>query len=504
MPSIPRLLSSLLISALLATGCAPVPGGGGGGSGSGVSNPGDRSVRRADAQRIGAETHQQLLAAYGGAYRDPQLQRYVESVGRRITAVTEQPNESWTFTILDTPEVNAFATPGGYIYVTRGLLALANNEAELAGVLGHEIGHVTADHSFARRRRQGRANLGAIGAAVLGAAVGGDAGVMIQRAGVLGAQANVAAFSRENEFEADMLGVEYIARAGYDPFAQAELLSSLGAQSALNSRLQGREYNPNQVSFLATHPANADRVREAIAAARRAGMTIDENAPTREAEYMAAIDGMTYGDSAEQGFVRGRRFSHPVLRFTYQVPERFTIINSAAQVTAIGPNNAGMILDGLRDEGQPLDAYIARAWAPAIAEETRTSELRNLRRLRINGLDAAQGEMIVELRAGVFNARLTAIRHGGQIYRLTALSPRGNGGLNAALADATRSFRALSAAEAGRLRPYRIRTYRARGGDTVQSLARRLPAQQLREQRFRVLNDIEGPLVAGDLVKLVE
>ncbi|MEO1000736.1 MAG: M48 family metalloprotease, partial [Pseudomonadota bacterium] len=397
-----RLRALMILATAALAGCVPPPPAGGPPPQGGrvvaapTVAPGASQQRRPTArdpreQSIGDQEHPRVLATFGGAYENRRVQAYVDRIGRRLVGATEQPNARWTFTVLNTPQVNAFALPGGYVYVTRGLLALAGSEAEVAGVIGHEIAHVTAGHGLARRRQATRASIGALGAAIAGAVIGGEAGAALARAGAVGAQGYIAQYSQANEFEADELGVVYIARSGYDPLAQADFLETLGAQSALDGRLSGREYNPNRVDFFATHPANADRVRRATnVAAVQGGL----NGAERGVEtHLAAIDGMLYGDAPEQGFVRGRTFSHPELLFTYSVPQGFTILNSTTRVTAFGPGGSQMVLDGARDEGQRLDAYIAQAWVPAIARNQRTGDLRGLRRTSINGLEAAEAEI---------------------------------------------------------------------------------------------------------------
>mgnify|MGYP000684051416 CR=1 FL=1 len=301
-------------------------------------------------QRLGDQEHPKILAQFGGEVADAGLRRYVRELGQQLAAQSEQPEGPWTFTVLDSPVVNAFALPGGYVYVTRGLVALANDEAELAGVIGHEIGHVTGAHTSERQERAGIAQLGVLGATILGAVAGLD-GQSLQAINQVGntiGQGYVANFSRGQEFQADSLGIRYLARAGYDPLAQADFLSSLQAQSQLQSQIAGQQFDPNRVDFFSTHPATPQRVREAVARARSEGVNVDASAPRNRDRFLAQINGMTYGDSAEQGFVRDGRFIHPKLRFAFTAPEGFRITNASNAVTAAGPGGAGLIFDGAR------------------------------------------------------------------------------------------------------------------------------------------------------------
>jgi predicted Zn-dependent protease len=489
-----HLARALAFLALAACAAPPTPG----------EPPRTVAARSVAEQRIGDQSHPRILAQFGGEYRNARLQSYVNRIGARLAAQTEQPQGPWTFTVLDSPIVNAFALPGGYVYVTRGLIALANDEAELAGVIGHEMGHVTAAHSMRRQETATVAQVGVL-AAVIGAAVLGADRAVADAVGQLasaGAQGAVASYSRAQELEADRLGVAYLARAGYDPLAQADFLRSMQAQDQLSASLRGGAHDPNRVDFFATHPATADRIAAATAAAGREGAGADRGRD----RFLAAIDGMTYGDSAAQGFVRGARFVHPDLRFEFAAPPGFTITNAAEQVTMRGPRGAGITFDGARDPGGSLERYIAAEWAPALARQVRTGPLQQLRSQTIGGQQAASAILPVQTPGGVRALTLTAIRApGGTIYRFLGVAdPRDAQGLEA-VRTAGESFRVLTAAQAAQERPWRLSVVQVRSGDTVARLAARMPFDRANEQRFRVLNGM-GPndeLRPGDRVKLV-
>jgi predicted Zn-dependent protease len=477
---------------------------GGGGPAPDGPPPQTEAARSASEQRLGDQTHPQILAQYGGAVDGP-VADYVESLGRRLSAVTAQPDAPWTFTTLDSPVVNAFALPGGYVYVTRGLIALAGDEAELAGVIGHEIGHVTAAHTARRQTQAGIAQVGVM-AAVIGAAVLGADGAVLdalgQGAGAV-AQGAVASFSRGQELEADRLGVEYLLRADYDPAAQADFLRAMQAQSELSAQLAGATYDPNRVDFFATHPATAERVRLAEQAAIGAG-----DSATRNPEaFFGAIDGMIYGDSPEQGFVRGRRFIHPVLRFAFEAAPGFTILNSADRVTMRADGGgASVVFDGGRDPGGSLQRYIADDWAAGLARQARVGRLEFLPLEQVSGLEAAAARMPIATRQGTAMAHMTVIRApGDRLYRFFGLTGQGDGAAAEGVAATARSFRALSSAEARAVQPLRIAVRRVQAGDTVASLARRMAFDTAAQERFRVLNGL-GPgqePAPGDFVKLV-
>jgi predicted Zn-dependent protease len=468
--------------------------------------PQTSAVRSASEQREGDQNHAKIVAQYGGVYQNNRVTSYVNTIGRRIAAVSEQPNARWTFTVLDSPTINAFAIPGGYVYVTRGLVALAGDEAQLAGVIGHEIGHVAAGHSALRRQRGTTAGLGllagAIGLSVLGVDPNVAGGLL--NAGQQAAGGYLAQYSRNDELDADNLGIRYLARAGYDPYAQADFIDRLGASTELQARIAGKNYDPNRVDYRASHPANGPRTRQAIQVAQTAGAVGTVGANRNRDQYLATIDGMVYGDSAAQGFVDGRTFSHPKLRFTFTVPRDFNIQNTANAVVAAGPRKSRFVMDGGPDRGGDLTNYIAREWAPGISRNQRTGQLTGLRRERINGLDAASAVLPMQLDNQVYEVLLVVYRVDGTLYRITGITPRGSG-LMPALTDAAQSFRRLSGSEAGRLREKRIDIVTTRSGDTAERLARNMNFDDYQLERFRVLNGLQPgePLRARERVKLV-
>ena len=452
--------------------------------------PATAAVRDPGEQRLGRETHPKILERFGGAYDEHPVAGYVDRLGARIAAVSEQPDAPWTFTVLDTPTVNAFALPGGYVYVTRGLVALADNEAELAGVIGHEIGHVTAGHSALRRERSTMAGLGVLLGGIGLAAAGVDPGLArgVLQAGQAAAGGVLASYSRADELAADNLGVRYLARAGYDPLAQADFLESMSRAQALQARIAGQRYDPNRVDFFASHPATAERTRRAVAVAREGGLP--EVAADRGRErFLAAVDGMVWGDNPDQGSVDGRRFLHPRLRFAYEVPRGFTIRNARSAVTATGPGGARLILQGGEEPGGRLTDFVARRWVPALTRDVRSGGLQGLSALRINGLEAAEAFLPVAVDGQRRDLVLVAIRHRGTIYRLTGLAVPGSGALER-MRRAARSFRPLSRAEASAIEPKRLRVVTVRPGETVARLARRMDVDAYAEERFRVLNDL--------------
>jgi predicted Zn-dependent protease len=449
-------------------------------------------MSEADEVRIGRESHAQVLAEFGGAYEDAELQRYVDSLGQLLASASDRPNLQYTFTVLDSPIVNAFATPGGYVYITRGLLALANNESEVASVLAHEVGHVAARHAA---ERQSQAVLASIPAALAGAVFGSDA---VKNLAGVGAAAYLQSYSRDQEYQADLLGVRYLSRTNYDPYGMASFLGQLQASDRLDSELSGHPELADQTSFMSTHPRTADRIQLAIAEA--GGTQVADPIVERDL-YLSKIDGVLYGDDAEQGFIRDRQFLHPILRFAFEVPPGFHMFNSADALIAQRADGAAILFSA---ETQPSNAvmidYLTNEWAPRL-------RLADAQTIDVNGMEAATGSDRLQTDGGERDVRLVAIRYDANtIYRFIFLTkPELTGPLARELQTTTYSFRRLSRNEAAQLRPQSIRIVTVRSGDSVARLAAQMPFSDLQEERFRVLNGL-GPndrVTPGQRVKLI-
>jgi len=440
---------------------------------------------------VGQENHDQIVAQFGGEYRNKKVQDYVSDVGLTLARLTEFPNLPYRFTVLNSPIVNAFALPGGYIYMSRGLLALANSEAEMASVLGHEIGHVIARHGS---ERQTQGTIAQLGLAVLGIATGSQE--LVQVAG-MGAQAYLQSYSRDQEFEADSLGVRYMAVAGYDPEASANFLASLRDYSRFESELAGRD--PNQVdefNWLASHPRTIERVERAI---QEAAVEAPADPVVGRNRYLTNINGMLFGEDPKQGIIEGRRFVHPDLRFEFTVPQGFRLQNSPSQVAASNGRTATILFDIGRGSGD-LARYMTQQWL-------RQVRVQNVQRETVNGRDAATGVARVQSNNGQADLRALVIDGPGDtIYRFMILTQTGQlGRVQSALYQTVDSFRILSAAQASQIRAYRIKLHQVRGGDTVSKLARTYPYGRFNDKAFELYNDISdaGDLDRGQYVKLV-
>lgn len=426
---------------------------------------------------IGAQAHPSIIEREG-LYGDENIQQYVRGIGQAVAKDTERPDVMYQFFVLDTPDVNAFALPGGYIYITRGLMALAGSEAEVAAVLAHEVGHVTGRHGAAR---QSKGMLADIGGFIVAAATGSE-----DAARLLGMGSNlyIQSYSRAQEYEADGLGVRYITRAGYDGRGMPILLSQLNAQNILEAKIAGRSLNDG-VDYLATHPNPQDRVQRALAEVSAAGY----GGMVRREEYLRRIDGMVYGDSARQGFVRGQDFHHPEMMFTFRVPEGFVMKNYHDRVIARNRQAGASIVFDMKENKYGLSSYhyMTQEWLE------NQVPVRDYERLTINGMPAVMGVFKGALEGQEVYIRLVAIEWSSkQIARFQIVHPRNMRVSEVdALKQTLHSFRKISEAEKSKYKPYRLSLVKAKAGDTVESLAARMVIRDgFQADRFRVLNGL--------------
>lgn len=408
-----------------------------------------------------------------GVYDDPALQEYVNRIGQAMAKLSHRPQLPWTFAVVDASAINAFALPGGYIYLTRGILPFLRDEAEMANVLGHEIAHVTAQHGANAYSEQAALGLGlGVGRLVVSEEHQGWFTAAELSLGLLFLK-----HGRDAEFEADKLGVGYAAISGWNPDGMAGMLTTLGRLSEASGSSRGV---PN---FLSTHPLPADRVvrAEEIAAAARTASSTRVNAD----EFSQRIDGLVFGDSREQGILRGRDFLHPILRFALRFPDQWQVSNGAAQVTA-QPDDDGTraVLLEVVDAGGQSPAQAGRA-RMAKAELTEVSG----ENTSINGLQAFVGVFRGGTGNDAFTARVAWIAHAGRLYQLAGLAT------DAAFAqadgvfrDTIGSFRALSQAEADQVQPARIDFRVARAGDTWASLAKALSGGTISASALAIMN----------------
>ncbi len=434
-----------------------------------------------------------------GVYDDPALQDYIRDIGRSLAAVSHRLDLPWQFTVVDSPAVNAFALPGGYVYLTRGIMAYLGDEAELAGVLGHEIGHVTARHTVQAYTRAGGAQFGLVlgqvfvpqmranpyGLPGLGDAAGTGLGFLFLK------------FGRDDEVQADRLGAEYASDGGWHPQGVADMLTTLGRISEVSDR----RGTPN---WLSTHPEPVARVVEVTPVIKELLATRDDDAlSVNRAAYLDRIEGLRFGDNPEDGVLRGNEFLHPPLRFALAFPEGWEVQNSATIVLAKQPGQELYML--LQFAENARGSSLQR-----IAEEAMKSAgytLRSGGEVRINGLDAFLGTYSGQVNdVDEVMARVAHIRHGQAVYAL--------GGLGLAEAflhfdhdinASIRSFRSLSREEAEHILPNELAFYVARAGDTWQSIVQQRGDDIVTARTLAIMNGYpvnEQPR-PGDRLKIV-
>jgi predicted Zn-dependent protease len=406
-----------------------------------------------------------------GVYNDPELQAYIAGLGDRLARLSHRPHLPWTFAVVDHQAVNAFALPGGFIYITRGILPYLDDEAELAGVLGHEIGHVTARHAA---QQSTRAGLGGIGLAVLGIFVPAT-----QPFGDLSSVAMGVAFlkyGRDDERESDRLGMEYAARGGWDPTAVPDFLQTLSRIDQLSER--------GVPNWLSTHPEPGARVVDAQPiVAKFAGPSAVERGRDR---YLQHIDGVVVGDNPEDGIVRGAHFLHPALRFALEFPEGWEITNTDEQVAAQEPGQKRFMLlqEVDRPTGRTLDEIATRSMSGAGLKRV------NGQPTTLNGVDAFVGIYQGQL-SGVGRVMMRAahIQQGRQVYLLAGFAPEAEfATVDREIEASIRSYRRLSQQEADGIRPNRLDFYTVRAGDTWQSIAARGGAL-VRASQLAIMNN---------------
>ena len=442
-----------------------------------ISSPGTRAA--ADDPE-----HARIVASYGGVYNDPGAARAVARAVGRLVAASDDPSQSYRITLLNSPVVNAFALPSGNLYVTRGLLALANDTSEVAAVIAHEMAHVTARHAVARQRRAEAAQ--ELNKAVAGVLQDNDQ----HRLALASTQVSLARFSQVQELEADAIGVRTLARAGFDPFAASRFLSSMARYAEY--RAARATASSNRPDFLASHPSTPERISFAIRAAREIGAPgIGEQ--ERE-QYQQELDGMVFGDDPSEGFVRGHTFLHKALGLQFSVPQSFVLENTSKAVLASDASGTAMRFDGVAYEGNSLKDYLGSGWInglePGSISEGKIGEFPSA-----TARAAADG----------WSFRIGIIQSGRTVYRFIFAAQDSQAGFDAAFRETIESFRRLSPSESARLRPLHLRLHKVKSGETVEQVAEMLQGVDRRVESFRVLNGLDqgDTISAGQSVKIV-
>lgn len=484
-----RILSLYLLPLFALGGCAVNP----------VTGGQDLVlISEQDEIELGKKSHRQVLQQYP-VYDDPVLQDYVQEIGEKLAANSHRSNLDYRFTVLDSKEVNAFALPGGYIYITRGLMAYLQSEAELAAVLGHEIGHVTARHSVRQHSASQLANIGAVLGTVLFPNMNQATNQLVQTFGV----ALLRGYGREHELEADRLGAEYLARTDYNPQAMLDVIRVLKNQEAFEVQLakqQGRKPNIYHGLF-STHPDNDTRLHEVIATAGRATKRASANYIGRE-PYMQRVDNMAYGDSPKEGILRGHRFFHEGLNFSVDFPRDWNLSNLPDRTVATSPDGGGLLqitfVQGV-DERLPAERFMR--------ERLGLRNLSNDAPLVIYGLDAHSGIATMDTGLGPRRSRLAVVYLDNNAYVFVGTTRKTTefARYDPTFLETVTSFHRISDQERALAQGLRLETVRTDSSTTFIDLANASPLSEFAEQKLRLLNAKypSGELDAGELIKIV-
>jgi predicted Zn-dependent protease len=443
------------------------------------------------------QQHPAVLQEFGGAETGARG-AYVEGIGRRISVQTGVNPNAFRFTTLNSAVENAFAVPGGYIYITRQLMGIMNDEAELAFVLGHEAGHVAANHSQARQSAATRGSLGTLVGAILGSVIGGGVGNVLGQLIQQGSQLSTLSFTRRQEYDADRLGIQYMVRAGYDPTASATMLAALGRATALEARVQGRD-SRSTPEWASTHPLSENRVRQAAQLVQQTGR--QGTGLRNRDQFLNQLEGVFVDDDPAQGVIEGRTFIHPDLRLQFTVPTGYLMQNGTDAVTIQGGAGQAQFRGG-RFSGS-LQSHISQRLQQLTGGRTQI-QVQQSNRTTINGLPVEYVIGRAQTNNGVVDISIFAYAFDqNTAYDFTMLT-RGGQGVGP-FESMVNSLRRINASEAASIRPRVIDVHTVRAGETVQSLAGRMAYSSFQLDRFLSLNGLAGNarLVPGQRVKLV-
>jgi predicted Zn-dependent protease len=428
--------------------------------------------------------HARILASYGGAYENARVLTQIEKIVDRLVASSERPDLKYQVTVLNSPAINAFALPNGQLYITRGLIALASDKAELASVLAHEMGHVIARHAAIREEQAKQAAM--LNNVVNDVFSDPQSGALALAKSKL----TMAAFSRAQEFDADTIGVRMSARAGFDPFGASRILT--GMQRNAEIKTAGNS-DPRALDFLASHPATPERVQNALANARQFS---SPGAGERDRnEYLTNLDGVIYGEDPSEGFARGRRFQHPKLGFTFTAPPGFALDNTTQAILGLKEGgNEALRLDVVSVPAeQSLPDYLKSGWIDNVDAST-------VEGTTVNGFTAATATATGEQ----WSFRLFAVRYGSDVYRFIFAAKNKTAAADRSFRESVGTFRRMSLQESAQVHPLRLKIVTAGANDTAEILSRHMATDRPLE-RFRVINGL-GPndkIKPGDKVKIV-
>jgi predicted Zn-dependent protease len=446
-----------------------------------VSQVAAQTAQEPEAQR----EHARILASYGGTYENARLQAMIEKTVDRLVAASERPDLKYKVTILNSPAINAFALPNGKLYITRGLIALANDKAELASVLAHEMGHVIARHA-AIREEQAR-QVAIISHVVNDVLSDPQMGALALAKSKL----TLAAFSRAQEFEADGIGVGISARAGFDPFGASRFLTDMQRNADLKA---ANGTQPHAPDFLSSHPATPERVKNALANARQ--FSGPGGGERDHAEYVSYLDGLIYGEDPSEGYARGRHFLHPKLGFSFVAPPGFSLDNTAQAVLGLKEGGGEALrLDVVSVPAeQSLPDYLKSGWMENV-------DSASVEEFTVNGFPAATATA----GGGNWSFRLFAVRFGSDVYRFIFAAKTRDAQVDRSFRESIMTFRRMTLKESNEIKPAHLKMVTVGASDTVEKLAHRMAASGHALERFRVLNGLgaRDRLRPGEKVKIV-
>ena len=431
---------------------------------------------------LGAREHPKIVEANGGAYSNRSIERLIAPIAGALVTHSNDPERAYDITILDSPAINAFALPGGYLYVTRGLLGLANDESEVAAVLAHEIAHVASNHGI-ERSKQAKART--IAERVVNDVVTNELAGAKAKAS---AELKLASFSQTQELQADAVGIKMLARAGFDPFAAARLLTSMQRYSDWKSAIGSSDDD-----IRSSHPSTPRRIELARRHARSFGPPKGDPRKSGE-KFRKRLSGMTFGDNAKQGFVRGRQFFHKALKISFSVPDGFDLTNKPEAVLASGPGETALRFDAVNAAKADPATYLKSGWVNGLDPASVTATT-------IGDFSAATGRA----QAGQWQFHIHVVSARNRMFRFILAAPTANRNMDAVARQIANSFRGLSDREASGLSALKLSVVEVKPGDTIARLAARMDGVDGKVELFRALNGLapgERPR-PGTLVKLV-
>ena len=438
---------------------------------------------------MGRKYYSQILQSQA-LYQDPKIQSYVQSIGDSLAELSHRSDLIYRFTVLDSPDVNAFALPGGYIFINRGLMAYLSSEEELAAVLGHEIGHVTARHSV---RQISQAQVLSIISYALAREAGSAAGDLAN----IASGALVAGYGRDMELQADSLGAEYMAKQGYSALGMIDTISVLKEHELYSTEVSKRRGSNQQTyhGIFASHPSNDSRLKEVI---KKADSLRKDSLESNSLNYLKRIEGMTYGDSQVAGILRKNGFYHKDLDIRLISPDNWEVLNTPNSLIFIAPEGKASLQVSVSDQvrKETPKNYLSRLTS---------GEVYQSKELKLGGHQA----FLTLLEENFRISRVAIVFKNKRIFTFYGTTEKNGldiGEFDNQFLSIIESFRDLKATEIELTEPLLIKSYKVARGDSYSSLARKSPIPFDPESRLRLLNGDypDGDLEVDAWIKIVE